>query len=129
MANDTRDPVPTANTQSGNETTERQSSRGEGGETHQTPTGKTDRLTTSQGVPVSDNQNSLKAGSRGPVLMEDFHFREKMFHFDHERIPERVVHARGYGAHGYFETTEAIPELTSAHLLQKKGRKVPAFVR
>jgi catalase len=69
-------------------------------------------LTTNHGVPISDNQNSLKAGSRGPTLLEDFHFREKIFHFDHERIPERVVHARGYAAHGFFElrfTGQAYP--------------------
>ena len=119
---------PSTETQKSNETAERAETVGQGGETHQHPQDGT-RLTTAQGVPVSDNQNTLKAGPRGPALLEDFHFREKMFHFDHERIPERVVHARGYGARGYFETTDAIPELTSAHLLQEKGRKVPAFVR
>src|SRR6266581_2223424 len=67
-------------------------------------------LTTNQGVRVADNQNSLKAGERGPTLMEDFILREKITHFDHERIPERVVHARGSGAHGVFECTKAIPE-------------------
>lgn len=77
-------------------------SRGGGGETHQTAGRSTDVLTTQQGTPVADDQNSLKAGPRGPTLMEDQHFREKIFHFDHERIPERVVHARGFGAHGYF---------------------------
>ncbi|MEQ9639588.1 MAG: catalase [Alphaproteobacteria bacterium] len=86
-------------------------------------------MTTQQGVPVSDDQNSLTIGERGPVLMEDFHFREKLFHFDHERIPERVVHARGYGAHGFFETYEPIPDLTSADLFQRKGEKTPAFAR
>lgn len=63
-------------------------------------------LTTNHGVPISDNQNSLKAGARGPTLLEDFVLREKILHFDHERIPERIVHARGTGAHGYFECTE-----------------------
>src|SRR6185437_151593 len=77
--------------------------RGEGGETHQLAGGDVSTLTTQQGIPVSDDQNSLKIGARGPSLLEDFHFREKIFHFDHERIPERVVYARGYGAHGYFE--------------------------
>ena len=119
---------PSIKTQKSNETATRSEHQGQGGETHQHVTDG-QRLTTAQGVPVSDNQNSLKAGARGPTLLEDFHFREKMFHFDHERIPERVVHARGYGARGYFETTDAIPELTLAHLLQEKGRKVPAFVR
>ncbi|WP_138934683.1 catalase [Roseovarius arcticus] len=119
---------PSIKTQKSNETIERSQTEGQGGETHQHAPDD-HRLTTAQGIPVSDNQNSLKAGPRGPTLLEDFHFREKMFHFDHERIPERVVHARGYGARGYFETTDPIPELTSAHLLQEKGRKVPAFVR
>ncbi|WP_281253235.1 catalase [Puniceibacterium sediminis] len=100
---------------------------GDGGEPHQVGDGPV--LTTSQGAPVADNQNTLRAGARGPALMEDFHFREKIFHFDHERIPERVVHARGYGAHGYFEATEDLSDLTSAHLFQEKGRRVPAFVR
>ena len=86
-------------------------------------------LTTQQGVPVSDDQNSLKNGSRGPTLLEDFHLREKIFHFDHERIPERVVHARGYGAHGYFETYKSLSDLTSADIFQRKGEKTPAFVR
>src|SRR6185503_14727165 len=71
----------------------------------------TDRvLTTNQGVPVADNQSSLKAGLRGPTLLEDFILREKITHFDHERIPERIVHARGSAAHGFFECTKAIPE-------------------
>ncbi len=106
-----------------------QTRRGDGGELHQTSGGETPRMTTQQGVPVSDDQNSLKQGARGPTLLEDFHFREKIFHFDHERIPERVVHARGYGAHGYFETYDPIPELTRADLFQRKGEKTPAFVR
>ena len=78
--------------------------RGHGGELHQLAEGETPVLTTAQGGPVADDQNTLRYGARGPSLTEDFHFREKIFHFDHERIPERVVHARGYGAHGYFET-------------------------
>ena len=78
--------------------------RGNGGELHQVAEGTTPILTTAQGGPVADDQNSLKIGERGPTVLEDFHFREKIFHFDHERIPERVVHARGYGAHGFFET-------------------------
>jgi catalase len=103
--------------------------RGEGGETHQTTRAADGALTTQQGVPVADGQNSLKAGPRGPLLMDDFHFREKLFHFDHERIPERVVHARGFGAHGVFETTEAIPDLTRADILQRTGERTEAFVR
>ncbi|MFT9026488.1 catalase [Acetobacter indonesiensis] len=103
--------------------------RGSGGETHQTAHGDVPTLTTQQGVPVADDQNSLKAGARGPTLMEDFHFREKMFHFDHERIPERVVHARGYGAHGFFELTHSLSDITRADVLQRVGERVPAFVR
>lgn len=76
--------------------------RGEGGELHQVAETGQPVLTTAQGGPVADDQNSLRVGPRGPLVMDDFHFREKMFHFDHERIPERVVHARGYGAHGFF---------------------------
>ena len=103
--------------------------RGAGGELHQWAAADADTLTTQGGVPVSDDQNSLKAGPRGPTLIEDFHFREKIFHFDHERIPERVVHARGYGAHGYFELTESLADVTRADLFQRVGEKTPAFVR
>jgi catalase len=103
--------------------------RGEGGELHQVATGKTPILTTAQGVPISDDQNSLKIGPRGPTLLEDFHFREKIFHFDHERIPERVVHARGYGAHGYFENYKPLSKYTRADLFQRTGERTPAFVR
>jgi len=86
-------------------------------------------LTTQQGVPVFDDQNSLRIGTRGPTALEDFHFREKIFHFDHERIPERVVHARGFGAHGYFENYKPLAEITSADLFQRAEEKTPAFVR
>ncbi|MGF1627888.1 MAG: catalase [Kiloniellaceae bacterium] len=103
--------------------------RGAGGETHQEAGGDVKVLTTQQGIPVSDNQNSLKIGERGPAVLEDFHFREKLFHFDHERIPERVVHARGFGAHGYFETYESLAKVTRADLFQRAGEKTPAFVR
>ncbi len=107
---------------------------GNGGETHQQQGGSgkqahPEALTTNFGVPVSDNQNSLKAGQRGPALLEDFVLREKIFHFDHERIPERIVHARGSGAHGVFRCTRAIPELTRANLFQKAGSEVPVFAR
>ena len=102
---------------------------GSGGELHQTATGDVPILTTQQGMPVSDDQNSLKIGVRGPTALEDFHLREKIFHFDHERIPERVVHARGYGAHGYFENYEPLSDITSADLFQRAGEKTPAFVR
>ncbi len=103
--------------------------RGEGGELHQTASGKIPVLTTAQGGPVSDDQNSLKIGPRGATLIEDFHFREKIFHFDHERIPERVVHARGYGAHGFFENYKSLSKCTRADLFQRAGEKTPAFVR
>ncbi|MCB1812575.1 MAG: catalase, partial [Candidatus Competibacteraceae bacterium] len=102
---------------------------GSGGDTHQTSSDNTPVLTTNQGVPVADNQNSLKAGARGPALLEDFVLREKLFHFDHERIPERVVHARGVGAHGYFETYDSLADITCADIFQRKGEKTPAFVR
>jgi catalase len=103
--------------------------RREGGALHQTASGKLPVLTTAQGGPVSDDQNSLKVGPRGPTLLEDFHFREKIFHFDHERIPERVVHARGYGAHGFFENYKPLSKYTRADLFQRAGERTPAFVR
>ncbi|MDM8015683.1 MAG: catalase C [Rhizobium sp.] len=103
--------------------------RGEGGELHQIAEDDAPLLTTAQGGPVSDDQNSLRVGPRGPLVMDDFHFREKIFHFDHERIPERVVHARGYGAHGYFETYESLADYTKADLFQRPGEKTEAFVR
>ena len=103
--------------------------RGEGGELHQVATGDVPVMTTAQGGPVSDDQNSLKVGPRGPTLLEDFHFREKIFHFDHERIPERVVHARGYGAHGFFENYKPLAKYTRADLFQRAGERTPAFVR
>ena len=103
--------------------------RGEGGELHQIAIGDGPVLTTAQGGPVSDDQNSLKIGPRGPTLIVDFHFREKIFHFDHERIPERVVHARGYGAHGFFENYKSLSKYTRADLFQRAGERTPAFVR
>ena len=86
-------------------------------------------LTTNQGVRINDNQNSLKAGDRGPTLLEDFILREKITHFDHERIPERVVHARGSAAHGYFQVYESMAEYTKAGFLQDPSAKTPVFVR
>lgn len=86
-------------------------------------------LTTNQGVPVSDNQHSLKAGLRGPALLKDFILREKITHFDHERIPERIVHARGSAAHGYFECYKPLTDLTAASLFAEKGKRTPVFVR
>jgi len=110
--------------------------RGSGGETHQRVPedgshthGDTAHLTTNQGIRVSDNQNSLKSGTRGPTLLEDFVLREKIFHFDHERIPERIVHARGSAAHGYFELYESLSDITRADLFQRAKEKTPVFVR
>jgi catalase len=90
----------------------------------------TDRaLTTNQGVAIGDNQSSLKAGLRGPTLLEDFILREKITHFDHERIPERIVHARGSAAHGFFECTKALTDVTRASLFAEVGKQTPVFVR
>jgi catalase len=91
--------------------------------------GMDELLTTNQGTRINDNQNSLKAGARGPSLLEDFILREKVTHFDHERIPERVVHARGAAAHGYFRVYESLSELTKAKFLQDPAVKTPVFVR
>ena len=85
-------------------------------------------LTTNDGVPINDNNNSLKAGNRGPSLQQDHIYFDKLMHFDRERIPERVVHARGSGAHGVFEMSEDLSKYTTAHFLQK-GVKTPVFVR
>ena len=103
--------------------------RGNGGETHQRASDDSGMLTTNHGVPIADNQNQLKAGARGPVLLEDHVYREKINHFDHERIPERIVHARGTGAHGYFELTESLSDITKADLFQRVGEKTEVFVR
>src|SRR5271170_2570455 len=100
-----------------------------GGELHQNAGGQHLALTTNQGVPLSDNQNSLKANPRGPALLEDFILREKITHFDHERIPERIVHARGSGAHGYFQPTRSLAHLTRAAFLQDPAKKTEVFAR
>src|SRR5215210_4983304 len=86
-------------------------------------------LTTNTGLRVNDDQNTLKAGERGPSLLEDFHFREKITHFDHERIPERIVHARGSAAHGYFQVYENMSRYTKAGFLQDPNVRTPVFVR
>ena len=91
------------------------------GETHQESTDRHPQMTTNQGVAIADNQNMLRAWNRGPALLEDFIFREKMTHFDHERIPERVVHARGSAAHGYFELTDSLSEYTTARIFTEVG--------
>ncbi len=100
-----------------------------GGELHQIADGDHPALTTNQGTPISDNQNSLRANPRGPTLLEDFILREKITHFDHERIPERIVHARATGVHGFFELTASLKEYTTAKVLTEVGEKTPVFTR
>lgn len=100
-----------------------------GGEVHQIAGGEHPALTTNQGVMLSDNQNSLRANPSGPTLGEDFILREKITHFDHERIPERVVHARGTGVHGFFELTTSLKQYTTARILTEVGEKTPVFTR
>lgn len=100
-----------------------------GGELHQVAGGEHPALTTNQGIPISDNQNSLRANRHGPTLLEDFVLREKIMHFDHERIPERIVHARGTGVHGFFELTHSLHRYTTARILTEVGEKTPVFTR
>jgi catalase len=100
-----------------------------GGELHQIAGGQHPALTTNQGTALSDNQNSLKANPRGPALLEDFILREKITHFDHERIPERIVHARATGVHGFFELTTSLKKYTSARILTEVGERTPVFTR
>ena len=100
-----------------------------GGELHQIAGGENPALTTNQGVALSDNQNSLRANSLGPTLLEDFILREKITHFDHERIPERIVHARGTGMHGFFELTASLKQYTTARVLTEVGEKTTVFTR
>jgi len=102
---------------------------GNGGEWHQSAPGAQGGLTTNQGLGVADNQNSLRANPKGPSLLEDFILREKITHFDHERIPERIVHARGTGAHGYFELTRSLEAYTTAKVLTEVGVRTPLFTR
>src|SRR5665811_117670 len=101
----------------------------EGGELHQLASGEHSVLTTNQGLGISDNQNALKANPLGPVLLEDFILREKITHFDHERIPERIVHARGTGVHGFFELTASLKQYTKARILTEVGEKTEVFTR
>ena len=103
--------------------------RGNGGETQQQAGGAHPVMTTAQGIPLTDNQNSLRSGPRGPTLLEDFILREKITHFDHERIPERIVHARGSAAHGYFELTKSLKKFTTAKILTETGVRTPVFTR
>lgn len=102
---------------------------GEGGELHQVAGASQPVMTTNAGTPVGDDHSSLRAGPRGGVMLEDMALREKIFHFDHERIPERVVHARGLAAHGYFELTESLSDRTIAPILGQVGERTPVFVR
>jgi len=102
---------------------------GAGGELHQIAGGEHPALTTNQGVALSDNQNSLRANPHGPTLLEDFILREKITHFDHERIPERIVHARATGVHGFFELTASLKQYTTARILTEVGEKTPVFTR
>ncbi|WP_370294295.1 catalase, partial [Rossellomorea marisflavi] len=90
---------------------------------------KNQKLPTNQGAPIGDNQNSLTAGSNGPTLLEDYQLIEKLAHFDRERVPERVVHARGAGAHGVFITKNSMKKYTKAAFLQEEGKETPVFAR
>lgn len=105
------------------------SHRGNAGELQQQAGGQHPVLTTQQGIPVADNQNSLRSAPRGPTLLEDFVLREKITHFDHERIPERIVHARGSAAHGFFELTRSLSAHTTAKVLTETGVRTPVFCR
>ncbi|MEO6518733.1 MAG: catalase [Pseudoxanthomonas sp.] len=120
-------PAPTK--QKGNAARPSDDTRGQGDELQQQAGGSHPVLTTNQGIPVSDNQNSLRATPRGPTLLEDFVLREKITHFDHERIPERIVHARGSAAHGYFELTHSLKQYTTAKILTETGKRTPLFTR
>ena len=102
---------------------------GHGGELHQLAAGTHPPLTTQTGAIIADDENSLKAGERGPSLLEDHILLEKIQHFDHERIPERIVHARGFGAHGFFELTDSLKGISRAAILNETGVKTPVFVR
>jgi catalase len=103
--------------------------RGRGDELQQQAGAQHPPLTTNQGAPIADNQNSLRAHDRGPTLLEDFILREKITHFDHERIPERIVHARGSAAHGEFVLSKSLAKFTTAKVLTEVGKKVPVFCR
>ncbi len=115
----------TSRTESGNAG----DTRGNGDELHQPAGGQHPLLTTNQGVPISDNQNSLRSTPRGPTLLEDFVLREKITHFDHERIPERIVHARGTAVHGHFTLTKSLNKYTTAKILTEVGKQTPVFTR
>ncbi|MBO9881456.1 catalase [Xanthomonas sp. D-109] len=129
MASRKRTPSDSASSTAPTSTAAPTDQRGHGDELHQQAGGTHPPLTTNQGIPVADNQNSLRATPRGPTLLEDFILREKITHFDHERIPERIVHARGSAAHGYFELTASLAKYTTAKLLTEVGVKTPVFTR
>ncbi len=126
MASRSKKPTPAPRSRTGQKDAPR---RGTGGEPQHQAGGSHPTMTTAQGIPVPDNQNSLRASPRGPGLLEDFILREKITHFDHERIPERIVHARGSGAHGYFELTRSLSKYTTAKVLTEKGKRTPVFCR
>ena len=117
------DPAPANNGPANPDTT------GAGGELHRNAGGSFSSMTTDQGLTIADDENSLKVAQRGPVLLEDFILREKITHFDHERIPERVVHARGSAAHGFFELTSSLSEVSKASIFNRVGERTPVFVR
>jgi len=126
----TNNPVPTHNDRQAKSGAEKATLYvGNGGELHQTASGDQAAITTNQGLAISDNQNSLKAHPQGPTLLEDFILREKITHFDHERIPERIVYARGTGAHGFFELSKSLEEYTTAKILTEVGEQTPVFTR
>ncbi|MGI4794562.1 MAG: catalase, partial [Janthinobacterium lividum] len=102
---------------------------GAAGELHQVAGGSHPQMTTNHGMVIGDDENSLRANARGPTLLEDFSLLEKLQHFNHERIPERVVHARGTAAHGYFELTDSLAEFTKAKVLTEVGTRTPVFTR
>jgi catalase len=116
-------------TSNGLNTTSNEELTGNGGELHQIAGGSHPPLTTQTGAVVGDDENSLKAGPRGPSLLEDHVLLEKIQHFDHERIPERIVHARGFGAHGYFELTDSLKGVSRAAIFNEVGQQTPVFVR
>ena len=105
------------------------SQRAAGGELHQIAGGEHPALTTNQGAAPSDNQNSLGDNPHGPALPEDFILREKITHFDQERIPERIVHARATGVHGFFELSASLQQYTAARILTEAGEKTSVFTR
>ena len=102
---------------------------GAAGELHQVAGGTHPQMTNQTGTVIADDENQLKAGTRGPSLLEDFLFLEKTQHFDHERIPERVVHARGFGAHGFFQLTDSLTGISKAAIFNEVGKKTPVFTR